>query len=120
MAKFLTGILIVGIIYMYINKMNDTVNAETQTEEEPYSQQVDLSTIEEEPEEEYIHQEESFLEQVEELSDTTSTNCIDTTSTDCTDFNQMSVIELKEMAKIQNIKGYSRMKKSDLIEKLSF
>ena len=44
---------------------------------------------------------------------------LDSPSSEHSEPENMSVIELKNLAKLQNIKGYSRMKKSELIEILS-
>ena len=46
------------------------------------------------------------MEQVQENADTT-------------DFSSMKASELKAIAKQQNIKGYSKMKKSELVNVLS-
>tara|TARA_R100001163_G_C5068388_1_gene208598 strand:+ start:4577 stop:4912 length:336 start_codon:yes stop_codon:yes gene_type:complete len=40
-------------------------------------------------------------------------------SVSTTDFNNMKATELKAIAKQQNIKGYSKMKKSELVDVLS-
>lgn len=126
MGKIITGVLIISVIYMYIkNTKKETKEKETkdvclQTEsiymdiirdELLAEEKLDLICEDSEDdvipkEDEYIQKEESQIEEVENLSPENG-------------LISMSVIELKELAKQQNVKGFSRMKKSELIEILS-
>ena len=135
MGKIITGVLIVSVIYLYIKKRKKEAtkkeNIATQTEpiikdEVLPIQKIDscMYSISEEilsnsEEEEYIQTEESQIQEVEQLSQD-RTNVSDTEEeSQANELKNMSVIELKELAKQQNIKGFSRMKKTELIEILS-
>ena len=132
MGKIITGVLIISVIYIYIKNSKKTTKKEKITYDiciqtdvcEDHLVFQDLDTINEEnvldvstviEEEnntidEYIQKETSCIEEVENLSSPISQD---------NSLKNMNVIDLKELAKEQNIKGYSRMKKADLIEILS-
>ena len=123
-GKIILSVIIVSVIYTYIrntkieksiSKIN-TNTVSTQTDfvpecTEAYSQEKVYSISEEtysdsEKEDEYIQKEESQIEEVENLSQDNG-------------LKSMSVMDLKDLAREQQIKGFSRMKKIELIEILS-
>ena len=125
-GKIITGIVIVGIIYVYYrNKSMKIVlktDESTQTDfmepiiEELTLEQQDHKVSYEIKKEEYINTLNSIREEE------TTEQIIDDNHYSSEEDNQTiinySVLELKEMAKEQKIKGYSKMKKAELIEKL--
>ena len=129
MGKIITGVLIVSVIFMYIkNTKKHTITKDicTQTESTDSGQQLEIieenesidESIDEENEsideendlDDYIQNEVSQIEEVENLSSPVSQD---------NELTRMSVIELKERARVQQIKGYSKLKKAELIEILS-
>ena len=121
-SKLITGVIIVSVIYIYIKntkttQKHNTKDICTQTESDMHMEldeiasdiEDKLNVIEEsnsdiETEDEYIHNEESHIEEVENLSNQMSQD---------NGLRNMNVVELKELAKEQQVKGYSRMKKSE-------
>ena len=121
MGKIITGVLIISVIYMYIKNTNKTTKKETkdvciQTENmdiirhKHYAEEKleNLDVIFEE--DQVVEDDNADIQEVENLNSPSSEH---------TEPENMSVIELKNLAKEQNIKGYSRMKKAELIEILS-
>lgn len=146
MVKILTGVLIVSVI-MYINKKNkfkETVNIETQTdsctqetnyeieeelilikEEDEILNEEELMLIQEEDkisiEEELIlnEEEDKILNEEEDIILNEEQIEEENMEVNFSELNNMNVCELKELAKQQDIKVVSRMKKADLIKILS-
>jgi len=131
MGKIITGVLIVSVIFMYIKnrkeysekELKKTCDVGIQTEsiytnnilDDLYTEEKTYNDIDESKnglliEEEYIQTENLDIQEVENL---------DSPSSEHSELNNLNVIELKDLAKLQNIKGYSRMKKAELIEILS-
>ena len=137
MGKIIAGVLIVGVIYMYMKNNKTTMKKDTKTKDisvqtdslidEPILKD-ELYVIEAE---EYIQKEESLIEEVKQLTSNsisadveqveehTHIEEVSSPVSQNDGIRNMSVIELKELAKEQNVKGYSRMKKAELIEILS-
>ena len=137
-GKLITGIVIVGILYVYLKKVpiktlvskrdmsTQTDFMETIIEEltlEKQDQEVSNEINKEEYKDiapkhnyqiiDYSYYSEEELKDQEDIVVEEQEDCIVEEST-----LNYSVIELKEMAKEQKIKGFSRMKKAELIEKL--
>ena len=131
MGKIITGIIIVSVIFVCIKKSKENIkklnNVSTQTES-------NLESIIEEEEINETEEEENSEEEEHEISESEISEINETEEKEISEseiiesevvlgteeeLENMSVIELKELAKIQNIKGFSRMKKSDLIQSLS-
>ena len=114
--KFLSGALIVGVLIYILRRDNKyyilKANKETQTDiefSEKYTQIYELNKIEEVQNEENneVQNKENNEAQNEENNEVQN------------EYNflyEMTSNELKEYAKLHNIKGISRLKKSQLIE----
>ena len=146
MGKIITGIIIVSVIFVCIKKSKENIkklnNVSTQTESnlESIIEEEEINETEEEEnseEEEHEISESEINETEEEEHEISESEISEINETEEKEISEseiiesevvlgteeelenMSVIELKELAKIQNIKGFSRMKKSDLIQSLS-
>ena len=141
MGKIITGVLIVSVIYIYIQNTKKRVTKEicAQTDEIDkinFGQQ--YNTIIEEGNQEKINFGQQFNTIIEENGNQENMKIIDESNeliceeTDLdllidvsspvsqdNELTCLSVIELKDLARVQQIKGYSRMKKAELIQILS-